>query len=296
LVAAGGLLALPIAGHALETVAQNPLTPFTLIAAACAVSTARRKAHIYRSRVDSWLASLNAPASVVPRALLAPLLQILLLLLAVTIPLISGSLSRAAAGTLWSVVGAAYVVGAAVGWLSLSRHNKAIHTPDFQYVAVRRPRANWVQEPKLEPVSYWAVGQAQVFAKPKVTAKVMLLVLLAVPMGTRGEQAMAIAAGAWVLLYGGSLILAGVSATFAAARWLVPTTIDYRRLAIAVGYRALLAQVWTWSWALFLAYAAGLRGTFRVGLPLAVLCLLLSGVAIGCTARVATKFVGIRSS
>lgn len=299
LVAAGGLLTLPIAGHALEAVARNPVTPFTVLAAVCAVSTVRRKAHIHRSRVDSWLASLNAPASVVPRALLAPLVQILLLLLAVAIPLIAGSLTRTAAVTLWLATGAAYVAGAAVGWLSLSRHNKTIRTPDFQYVAVRGPRADWAQKPKLDPLSYWTVGQARVFAKPKGAARVVLLVFLAVPMSTRGtpgEQAMAIAAGAWVLLYVGSLILAGVTVVFAAARWLAPTTINYRQLAVAVGYRALLAQVWTWAWALFLAYAAGLRITFRVGLPLAVLCLLLSCVAIGGAARVATKFGGKRSS
>jgi len=220
-------------------------------------------------------------------------LQLLLLEAYIAIPFATGSLSPAAATTLWALVAAAYVVGSVVGWSS--KHGKAAAGPDFHYVAVRKPRPSWAQAPELEPLSYWAVGQAQVYAKPKVAARAMLLVLLAIPLGTGGEKAVAIAAGVWVLLYVGALMLAVVRVAFAAARWLAPTTIGYRRFAWAVGYRALLGQVWVWAWIAFLTYAAGLLRILRVEVFLAGLSLVVSCVAIAAAVRVAMRFVGMRS-
>ena len=173
------------------------MTPFVLLAANCAVSTARRKTSVYRSLVDSWLAPLAAPSSVFIRMALAPLLQLVLLLLAIAVPVLAGSLSRASAVTLWSAVCGAYVAGFVVGWLA--PHDKSAGAPNFHYAAVRKPRANWAQAPGLEPLSYWAMGQARVSTKPNVTAGALLFVLMALPMGTGGETAIAIAAGAWVV-------------------------------------------------------------------------------------------------
>src|SRR5581483_8672222 len=256
LIAGAGVLASPATGHALEVLAQNPLPPFVSLAAFCAVSSARRKGHLQRSVVDSWLASLAAPSSLLLRAVCPPVLQLLLLAAGIAISFVSGSLGRPAAIVLWVMVGIAYIAGSAVGWLS--RLDKSAAAPDFHYVTVRRSRASWARAPHLEPLSYWAVGQAQVYAKPKVTARAMLLVLLAIPMGTSGENAVAVAAAAWVLLYVGSLMLAVARVAFTAARWLAPTEIGYARFTRAVGYRVLLAQLWIWAWVLVLTYAAGL--------------------------------------
>lgn len=292
----GVLLTVPIVGRALEAAAQNPIPPFILMAMACAIAAARRKTHLYRSLVDSWLAPLGAPTSLLTRALLPPLMQVLLLLWVVAIPVMSGSLSRMAARTLCAVIIAAYVVGSEVGWLSLSRHNKAMSSPGFHYVTIRKPRANWAQESRLEPLSYLAVGQARVFAKPNMVAKVMLLVLMALPLGISGEQALTIAAGAWVSLYVGSLILAPLPAAFVAARWLGPTPIRYLKFSFTLGYRALLAQAWTWSWLLFLGYAAGLKGVLRSGFPLSLVSLSVASVIIAGAARFAMKSVGMMRS
>jgi hypothetical protein len=293
LLASGALLALPMAGRALETVAQYPIAPFVSLTAACAISTARRKARVHSSLADSWLAPLAAPASIVPRVLLAPVLQLALLSLAVAIPLMTGSLSRSGAVTLWSVLGAAYVAGSIGGWLS--RRDGAGSAPGFHYVTVRRVRKNWAQGPGLEPLSYWAVGQARVFAKPKVTAVALVFVLLGVPMGMGGEKVLAIVAGVWVLLYVISLAVAAVSVAFKAARWLAPTPIRYPRFTGVLGYRVLLAQLWTCAWVVFLTRAAALQGMAGLAMRLAASSVLLSGLVIAAACWFATRSVGMRA-
>jgi uncharacterized membrane protein len=278
LLLCAGLLTIPAVGLFLEVIAQYPVTPFVLLAANCAVTTARRKTSVYRSLVDSWLAPLAAPSSVFIRMALAPLLQLILLLLAVAVPVLAGSLSRASAVTLWLVVSGAYVAGFVVGWLA--PHDKSVGAPNFHYAAVRKPRANWAQAPGLQPLSYWAMGQVRVSTKPKVTASAMLFVLMALPMGTGGEQAIAIAAGSWVVFYLMALDVSAVRIAFRAARWLAPTTVRYVPFTVALGYRVVLAQSWTCAWVVFLGSATTFHGALRLGLTLTVGCLLSSCVTV----------------
>jgi len=293
-LAAAGLLTLPHVGHALEAAAQFPLTAFTALVAACAIATAHRKAHIRRSLVDSWLAPLAAPASVALRMLLPPFVQILLLALAIAIPLLAGTLSRSGAVTLWLTVGAGYLIGSLIGWFS--HRGARTSAPAFHYVTVRKPRERWAQAPRLEPLSYWAIGQARAIAKPQVAANAMLLVLVAIPMGTPGQEAIAIAAGAWVLLYVSSLFIATVRVAFKATRWLAITSISYLKLSAALGYRVVLAQLWIWGWVVFLTYATALPGALRIGLPLLLLFLLLTCAIVLVASWVAMKAVGMRSA
>ncbi len=293
LLLAAGVLTLPGVGHVLEIAAQNPLSPFASLAAIAAIASGRRKARLHRGRVESWLAPLAAPSSLLLRALVTPVVQMLALAGAIAIPFLVGTLNPPAATTLWAIVGVAYLSGSVVGWLSSL--DKTATAPEFHYVTVRRERTNWAQAPALEPLSYWAVGQAQVYVKPKVAARAMLFVLLALPMGIKGEQAIAVAAGAWILLYVGSLLLAVVRIASLAARWLAPTTISYFRFTWTVGYRALLAQCWTWAWILFLTYAAGLVRMLKMELLVAVLLLLLSCAAIAGASKVAMRSAGMRS-
>jgi hypothetical protein len=249
-----------------------------LLAASCAVTTARRKTSVYRSLIDSWLAPLAAPASVFVRMALAPVLQLVLLLLAIGVPMLAGSLSHTGAATLSLVVSGAYVAGCGVGWLA--PHDKSIGTPNFHYVAVRKPRANWAQAPRLEPLSYWAMGQVRVSTKPKVTATATLFVLLALPMGTGGEQALAIAAGAWVVVYLLALDVTAIRVAIQAARWLAPTTLRYLPFTLALGYRIVLAQLWVCGWVVVLGSATAYRGALHLGLALTVDCLVSSCVTV----------------
>jgi len=55
-----------------------------------------------------------------------------------------------------------------------------------------------------------------------------------------------------------------------------------------------LTQLWVWSWVLFLTYAASLRGGLRIGVPLALLFLLLTCAVILMAGGVAMKSVGMR--
>jgi len=286
-------LTLPAVGHALELAAQNPLPSLVSLTAACAIATARRKGRLHRSLVDSWLAPLAAPASLLARALFPAALQLLVLAAGLVIALAGGSLSSAAAITLGAIVGGAYLVGSAVGWFS--RQAKYAAAPDFHYVTVRKPRWAWAQAPRLEPLSYWAIGQAQVYVKPKVIARAAFVVLLSLPMGIDGASAVAIVAGLWVLLYVGALMLALLRVAFSASRWLALTSLNYVRFAYAVGYRVLLAQIWTWAWILLLTYATGLYRPLRVELLVALFSLILSCAAVAGAVRAAMTSVGMRS-
>ena len=199
------------------------------------------------------------------------------------------------AKAVWLTVGAACLVGSLLGWLA--HGDKTAAAPAFHYVTVRRPRESWAQAPRLEPLSYWAIGQARVISKPKVAAKIALFVLLALPMGASsmiGQQALAIAAAGLVGLYVVSLFIGTVSAAFGAARWLAPTTLRYGQFARMLGYRVLLAQLWVWSWAVLLSYAAALPGALRIGLPLGLIFVLLSCVVTLVTSQVAMKSAGVR--
>ena len=287
-----GLLTLPVAGRALEIAADYPLSLFVLMAVGSAISTIHRRARLHASLVDSWLAPLGAPASLTLRVLLVPGLQLAVLLLAVTIALLAGSLSLSGAVTLWSLEGAAYVAGFLISALSL--YDSTLVRKDFHYVEVREPRANWAQAPQLQPLSFWAKGQARVFAKPKVTARVLLFVLMAITLGTPGQQVIAIAAGVWVLLYSGALLLAPIVVAFRAARWLAPTTAGYARFTAALAQRVLLAQLWTWGWVVLLAYALAWPVLLRWTVTLAVVFVVLFCVGVATASWLALRVARVR--
>jgi hypothetical protein len=292
LLAVAAFLTLPIAGRLLDEAAQNPFSLFASLGAACAIATAHRRAHIRQSLADSWLAPLSAPASVFLRMILPPLLQVFLLMLAVAIPLAAGTLGWEGAKTVGLIVVSAFLVGSLIGWFS--HGDKTASAPAFHYATVRKPRENWARAPRLDPLSYWAIAQARVVSKPKVAAKIFLLVLLALPMGSSsliGQEALAIAAAGWVLLQMVSLFIGTVSVAFEAARWLAPTAIRYGQFVRMLGYRVLLAQLWVWSWVVFLCYAAALPGALRIGLRLALLFLFLS-----CAVTVVTSWIAMRRS
>ena len=101
----------------------------------------------------------------------------------------------------WSGATLGIAVAAAwLGWLGLvgwlAPHDKTVGAPDFHYVTIRKPRPNWTTAPRLEsacPTGLW--GRRASAAKPKTTAKALIFVLLALPLGTPGEKVIAIAGG-----------------------------------------------------------------------------------------------------
>jgi len=263
MLAAGALLTLPAVGAVLEFLGQNPAIPFALVGAGTAVLTARRKTRVYQESSGSWLAPLAAPASVGERMLFPVTPQILLLMAIVAIPYLAGSLSRDGVTGLGIAVHTAYLVGFIVGWFS--SHDKTSGVPDFHYVAIRKPRPNWATAPRLTPLSYWAVGQARVSAKPKITAKALIFVLLALPMGTPGEKVIAIAAGTLVVWYLLALAVSAARVAVYAARWLSVTTVRYVSFTWTLGYGVLMAQLWTCVWVVFFTLMVSVSVALRVG-------------------------------
>ena len=287
---AAALLTLPPVGAALEVFAQNPVIPFVLLAAGSAVLTARRKSHVYQDLSMSWLAPLAAPASIAVRMSLPPVLQLLLLAVVVGIPVAVGSLSLAGGESLAMAVGGAYLAGFVVGWLA--PHDKTVGAPDFHYVAIRKPRPDWATAPRLNPLSYWAVGQARVSTKPKTTAKAMIFVLLALPMGTGGEKVIAIAAGTMVVLYLLALAVSAARVAVAAARWLSVTTLRYVPFTWMLGRGVLVAQLWTCAWVVFFTLAVSVPVALHVGAT-AVGCVGFSCVDVMVACWFAMKAVGM---
>jgi hypothetical protein len=286
---AAALLTLPAVGAALEVIAQNPVIPFVLLAAGSAVLTARRKSHVCQELSTSWLAPLAAPASIAVRMILPSVLQ-LLALVVVGIPVLAGSLSAAGGASLAMAVGGAYLAGFVVGWLA--PHDKTVGAPDFHYVAIRKPRPGWATAPRLNPLSYWAVGQARVSTKPKTTAKVMIFVLLALPMGTGGEKVIAIAAGTMVVLYLLALAVSAARVAVAAARWLSVTTLRYVPFTWMLGRGVLVAQLWTCAWVVFFTLAVSVPVALSVGRA-ALECVVFTCVEVMVACWLAMRVAGM---
>src|SRR5262249_5322160 len=103
----------------------------------------------------------------------------------------------------------------------------------------------WASAPQLTPLSFWAEARARVLLKPKVSARVSLLVLLSLPMGIAAGDAIGIAAAALVVLSLGGYTLAAVVTEFAAGKWVTPTPLRAGPVALAIGRKVILIQAVT---------------------------------------------------
>jgi len=289
-LAAGALLAVPAAGAVLEFLGQNPAIPFVLVGAGTAALTARRKTKLYQELSRSWLAPLAAPASIFERMVLPALLQLLLMTAAWDIPYMAGSLSHEGVAYLGMAAAAGWLAGSVVGWFSA--HDKTVGAPNFHYVTIRKPRPDWATAPRLTPLSYWAVGQARVSAKPKLTAKALIFVLLALPMGIPGEKAIAIAAGTLVVWYLLALAVSAARVARSAAQWLSVTTVRYVSFTGSLGWGVLLVQIWTCAWVVFFTLMVSVPLALRIGMA-TFECVVLTCVDVAVACWFAMKAAGM---
>ncbi len=295
--ALGALSTLPAVGAALEFLGQNPVIPFVLVGAVTMALTARRKARIYQERSTSWLAPLAAPASIFApdalfeRMIIPAFLQLVLMTVVWGISYLAGRLSEVGVGNCGVAADAGWLVGTVAGWLA--PRDKAAGAPDFHYVTIRKPRPNWATAPRLSPLSYWAVGQARVAVKPKTTAKALFFVLLALPMGTPGEKAIAIAGGSWVVWYLLALAVCAARVAVSAARWLSVTTVRYVEFTWALGHRLLGAQLWTCAWVVVFTLMVSVPMAWRVGRTVAE-CVVLTVADIAVACWLAMRAMGMR--
>ena len=119
-----------------------------------------------------------------------------LLLLALAIPARRGLAElRGRGNALWLTVEAAPICSAR-GRLALAAGTSR-RVPELSTMWRSASRGNWAQAPDWSRLSYWAMGQARVIAKPKVDRQAQCYSCCwPFRWARRGEQAIAIAAGA----------------------------------------------------------------------------------------------------
>src|SRR5262249_51512726 len=111
----------------------------------------------------------------------------------------AGTASWDAARIVWLSLLGGYVAGALFGWFPKDVVPSA--ASGAQYAIVRRAREQWAIAPELHPLGYWPVAWARMLANPQASSRTLLFILLALPMGTTGAEALATGAGWMVGLY-----------------------------------------------------------------------------------------------
>jgi hypothetical protein len=208
------------------------------------VHRGRRKwTEIYRS---NWLSTVPVSrrefaAIVVLRAVLTPLvglvlLTVLVLLAGIGIPRATGVELPLLAGS-----GIATVVGALLGWYLPHRDTKLSRPVPFYTVgAGARSGAT------LAGLSGWATAQAKVWLQPRLLARLLLPAMLALPMDVSANVAVALLFVWTVAVYLFVLLRATADAARRGAAWLRPTPLPFYRFAWAVARVPLMKQLqWT---------------------------------------------------
>jgi len=209
-----------------------------------ALATGRVRARVLAEDSFSWLAPLPVAPSRVLRRVSGLLLQLVALAAVLLISAASGAVQPSTAEKLLLVLAVSYAGGFA--WGSLSKRGEGERgVPDSNYAAAKRPRSQWASAPRLTPLSFWAEARARVLLKPKVSARMSLLILLSLPMGIAAGDAIGIAAAALVVLSLGGYTLAAVVTEFAAGKWLTPTPLRAGPVAVAIGTKVILIQAVT---------------------------------------------------
>ena len=281
----------PFAGAALAFLAERPVISFVMAALHASTSVARIKPRLIAEGERSWLAALPFRVSVAVRVAFAFVVQLVgIAALFAGIAAVSPTPWSAARGAWLGMLGG-YVAGGLFGWfpqlLLPMRSADPAHSAGSQYAIVREVREHWAIAPKLYPLSYWAVAWARVLTNPAATARTLIVVLLGIPMGTPGEEALAIAGGWMIGLYVLMNLVATVRTAFAAGRWLGPTPVRLGRFTSALISRALLIQVGVFTAGLLAVDAVQPRWLYAaLGLAVAWLLVFIGLSTLACaTAR-----------
>jgi hypothetical protein len=263
------IVMLPPTGSILEWLGRNWAVTFVIATCALALSTARRRQRASVEAATSWLAAVPATSPVRLQVMLAAAGWLGAIVALTWLGWIVGAVDRSAASRLAIAGSAGALVGLLAGW-RLPR--AGIGAPGFHYAIVRRPRARWASAPSLSPLACWPAAKGRVFSRPKRTAPIVLIALMAIPSGlhgTPGQVALAVAGVCMALFSLFSLSTAAVRVAFEAARWLAPTIVGRWRFAGALLWRVLLTQALILTVLILLAGAINLPRALAVGVPLA---------------------------
>jgi hypothetical protein len=209
-----------------------------------ALATGRARARVLFEDSYSWLAPLPIRPSRLSRLVSGLCLQLLALTVALLVSVASGAVAAGTAGKLLLVLAVSFPVGFALGSFS-KRGETERGVPDSNYAAAKHPRDQWASSPRLTPLSFWVQARARVLLKPKVSARVSLLILLSLPMGIAAGDALGIAAAALIVVTLCGYTLAALVTAWAAGKWLTPTPLRAGPFAFAVGARVILVQAVT---------------------------------------------------
>jgi hypothetical protein len=290
IVGVGVVAVLPPTGPILGWLGQNWAVTFVIAAAIFTLSTARRSQHAAIEAAASWLASLPSGIPVRMPVVLGTAARLAALVVFAAAEWVVGAVSRSD----FSRFALAATAGAAVGLLGVWRLPRSgTGAPGFHYAVVRRSRARWASAPSLSPLANWPPAQGRIFSQPRKTAPLLLVVMMAMPMGSPGQAALAAAAVSMALFSVLTLTLAAVRVAFDAARWLAPTTVGKWRFTAALIWRAVLIQTLILAVLILLASTVNLSRVLAVAVPLAVFYLCASLAAVTVAAWGACRRVGL---
>jgi hypothetical protein len=293
LVAVGVVAVLPPTGPILGWLGENWAVTFVIAVSIFTLSTARRSRHASITAATSWLASLPRGIPVRTRVVVGTVAWLAALVAFAALVWVVGAISRSD----FSRFALAATAGAAVGLLGVWRLRRpGTGAPGFHYAVVRRTRARWASAPSLSPLANWPAAQGRIFSQPKKTAPLLLVVMMAMPMGSPGQVALAVAAVSMALFSVLTLSLAAGRVAFDAARWLAPTTVGKWRFTAALIWRAVLIQTLTLVVLILLAGTVNLSRALAVAVPLAALYLCASLTAVTLAAYAACRRVGLGAS
>ena len=217
--------------------------------AVSSMSVGRRKARIAADRSQSWLTALPVGLSARAQLLVAPLAQLVVLAFVLVACWATTPIPFRSIASVWLTVLAGLAVGPFVPWNVLLMYRS--RPEPWRRAIVRARRARWATDPRLTPLSYWAVAQGRVNFNPRMIAAAFLPVLLANPMGQVDMKTVTGAASWGLSLYLLSQLAAMLRSVFPAAWWLAPTPLPFARFAVFMSYRAVLTLVSVWSVAIF---------------------------------------------
>lgn len=265
----------------LASAAAAPILVTAASAVVFGTAALRRRRRLAIQRHRDWLAPLPSDLPLTVRAASVPAVVWSGIALWVIAAAIGARLAASAAAVLLAASAAGCglaVVAVAIfsGFASRSSRSRSdggvsrFAPPPSRYAIVRRPRRAWASRPRLLPLGYWAPALAKFWDRPKVRARSLVLLLLALPLEVTGAVALAAAALWLIVLHMVNLLLGVVRAAFAASGWLAPTPLRPLRFSVALSHRALMAEIASCALLVAMAYAVGGVPALARALPPAI--------------------------
>jgi len=292
-VGVGVVAVLPPTGPILGWLGQNWAVTLVIAATLFGLSTVRRRQRASIEAATSWLAALPRGIPVSMQVVAGTVARLTALVVFAALVRGIGAISRSD----FARFALAATAGAALGLLGIWRRRRTgVGAPGFHYAIVRRARARWASAPSLSPLANWPAARGRILSQPKKTAPLLLFVMMAMPMGSPGQVAIAVAGVSVALFSVLNLTLAAVRVVFEAARWLAPTAVGKWRFIAALFWRVVLIQALTLAVLILLGSVVNPSRTLAVAMPLAALYLCASLVVVTAVAYGACRRVGLGAS